>query len=153
MLPKNLCLPANYKSHNAVFVNVMLHTATICLHRAALWRMKSNLQGLPSYMIRLSQDRLVPAAEEILNIFRIVPELVTTFANPLICFSAYMAALVFLSTTSPVEPDIQSEENLDFILRIMVAFGDTNLVAKAVASEIVKEMSQCGIASATMKKV
>ena len=153
MLPKNLCLPANYKSHNAVFVNVMLHTATICLHRAALWRMKSNLQGLPSYMIRLSQDRLVPAAEEILNIFRIVPELVTTFANPLICFSAYMAALVFLSTTSPVEPDIQSEENLDFILRIMVAFGDTNLVAKAVASEIVKEMSQCGIASATMSKV
>jgi hypothetical protein len=64
-----------------------------------------------------------------------------------------MAALVFLSTTSPVEPDIQSEENLDFILRIMVAFGDTNLVAKAVATEIVKEMSQCGIASATMGKV
>ncbi|RFN53570.1 hypothetical protein FIE12Z_2178 [Fusarium flagelliforme] len=153
MLPKSLCLPANYKSHNAVFVNVMLHTAIICLHRAALWRMKSNLQGLPSYMIRLSQDRLVPAAEEILNIFRMVPELVTTFANPLICFSAYMAALVFLSTTSPVEPDIQSEENLDFILRIMVAFGDTNLVAKAVATEIVKEMSQCGIASTTMSKV
>ncbi|CAG7561593.1 unnamed protein product [Fusarium equiseti] len=153
MLPKNLCLPSNYKSHNAVFVNVMLHTATICLHRAALWRMKSNLQGLPSYMIRLSQDRLIPAAEEILNIFRMVPELVTTFANPLICFSAYMAALVFLSTTAPVEPDIQSEENLDFILRIMVAFGDTNLVAKAVATEIVKEMSQCGIASATMGKV
>src|SRR5689334_19156932 len=45
MLPKNLCLPANYRVHNAIFVNVMLQTATICLHRAALWRMKSNLQG------------------------------------------------------------------------------------------------------------
>ncbi|KAI1064828.1 hypothetical protein LB507_001088 [Fusarium sp. FIESC RH6] len=153
MLPKTLCLPENYKIHNAVFVNVMLHTATICLHRAALWRMKSNLHGLPSYMIRLSQDRLVPAAEEILNIFKMVPELVMTFANPLICFSAYMAALVFLSNTSPIEPDVHSEETLDFILRIMVAFGDTNLVAKAVANEIVKEMSQCGITSATMGKV
>lgn len=153
MLPKNLCLPAMYKSHNAVFVNVMLHTATICLHRAALWKMKSNLQGLPSYMIRLSQDRLVPAAEEILNIFKMIPELGTAFANPLICFSAYMAALVFLSCTSPVEPDSQSEESLDFILRIMVAFGDNNPVASAVASEIVKEMSRSGIASATMCKV
>ncbi|OBS19384.1 hypothetical protein FPOA_11109 [Fusarium poae] len=153
MLPKNLCLPTNYKSHNAVFVNVMLHTATICLHRAALWRMKSNIQGLPSYMIRLSQDRLVPAAEEILNIFKMIPELGTTFANPLICVAAYMAALVFLSCTSPAEPDIQSEENLDFILRIMVAFGNNNLVAKTVSFEIVKEMSQCGITSATMCKV
>jgi hypothetical protein len=153
MLPKNLCLPTHYKDHNAVFVNVMLHTATICLHRAALWKMKSNLQRLPSYMIRLSQDRLVPAAEEILNIFKMIPELVATFANPLICFAAYMAALVFLSCTSPAEPDVQSEENLDFILRIMVAFGNKNLVAKAVANEIVKEMSQCGIASATMCKV
>lgn len=153
MLPKKLCLPTNYKSHNAVFVNVMLHTATICLHRAALWRMKSNLQGLPSYMIRLSQDRLVPAAEEILNIFKMIPELRTTFSNPLICVAAYMAALVFLSCTSPAEPDVQSEENLDFILRIMVAFGDNNSVVNAVSNEIMKEMSQCGITSATMCKV
>lgn len=152
MLPKNLCLPTNYKSHNAVFVNVMLHTATICLHRAALWRMKSNLQGLPSYMIRLSQDRLVPAAEEILNIFKMIPELGATFANPLICVAAYMAALVFLSCTSPVEPDVQSDENLDFILRIMMAFGDNNLVANAVSNEIVKEISQCGIVSTTVCK-
>ncbi|KAM0337440.1 hypothetical protein ACHAPQ_003116 [Fusarium lateritium] len=153
MLPKNLCLPANYKNHNAVFVNIMLHTATICLHRAALWKMKSNLQGLPGYMIRLSQDRLVPAAEEILNIFRMIPNLNATFANPLICFSAYMASLVFLSSTTPTQPDSQGEENLDFILKIMVAFGDNNLVANAVANEIVKEMKQCGIVSATMDKV
>lgn len=153
MLPKSLCLPANYKNHNAVFVNTMLRTATICLHRAALWKMKSNLQGLPSYMIRLSQDRLIPAAEEILNIFRMIPNLNATFANPLICFSAYMASLVFLSSTTPTQPDSQSEENLDFILKIMVAFGDNNLVANAVANEIVKEMKQCGIVSATMDKV
>ncbi|KAF5247531.1 hypothetical protein FAUST_768 [Fusarium austroamericanum] len=152
MLPKKLCLPTNYKSHNAVFVNVMLHTATICLHRAALWRMKSNLQGLPSYMIRLSQDRLIPAAEEILNIFKMIPDLGTTFSNPLICVAAYMAALVFLSCTSPAEPNVQSEENLDFILRIMVAFGDNNSVANAVSNEIMKEMSQCVITSATMCK-
>ncbi|RGP69764.1 hypothetical protein FSPOR_4405 [Fusarium sporotrichioides] len=153
MLPKSLCLPTNYKNHNAVFVNVMLHTATICLHRAALWRMKSNIQGLPSYMIRLSQDRLVPAAEEILNIFKMIPKLDSTFANPLICVAAYMAALVFLSCTSPAEPDVQSEGNLDFILRIMVVFGNNNLVANAVSNEIVKEISQCGIVCATMSKV
>ncbi|KAM0350102.1 hypothetical protein ACHAPU_003265 [Fusarium lateritium] len=153
MLPKSLCLPANYKDHNAVFVNVMLHTATICLHRAALWKMKSNLQGLPSYMIRLSQDRLVPAAEEILNILKMIPDLNATFTNPLICFAAYMAAIVFLASTAPTEPNSQSEENLDFMLKIMAAFGDSNLVANAVANEIVKEMKQCGIVSGTMERV
>ncbi|KAG5796095.1 hypothetical protein H9Q69_004828 [Fusarium xylarioides] len=153
MLPKKLCLPANYRTHNAIFVNVMLQTATICLHRAALWRMKSNLQGLPSYLIRLSQDRLLPAAEEILNIFRMVPDLGATFTNPLICFAAYMAALVFMASTSPTELDGEQGQNLDFILKILATFGNTNLVANALANEIVKEMKQCGIASPSMNKV
>ncbi|KAF4501378.1 Zn(II)2Cys6 transcriptional activator [Fusarium agapanthi] len=153
MLPKNLCLPANYRTHNAIFVNVMLQTATICLHRAALWRMKSNLQGLPSYLIRLSQDRLLPAAEEILNIFRIIPDLGATFTNPLICFAAYMAALVFMESTSLAELDGEHGQNLDFILKILAAFGITNLVANALANEIVKEMRQCGITSPSMSKV
>ncbi|EWG45520.1 hypothetical protein FVEG_06286 [Fusarium verticillioides 7600] len=153
MLPKALCLPANYRTHNAIFVNVMLQTATICLHRAALWRMKSNLQGLPSYLIRLSQDRLLPAAEEIFNIFRMIPDLGATFTNPLICFAAYMAALVFMASTSPTEPNGEHVQNLDFILKILAAFGNTNLVANALANEIVKEMKQCGISSPTMNKV
>ncbi|TXC12068.1 hypothetical protein FocTR4_00006646 [Fusarium oxysporum f. sp. cubense] len=153
MLPKNLCLPANYRTHNAIFVNVMLQTATICLHRAALWRMKSNLQGLPSYLIRLSQDRLLPAAEEILTIFRMIPDLGATFTNPLICFAAYMAALVFMASTSPIDPDGEHGQNLDFILKILVAFGNKNLVANALANEIVKEMKQCGITSRSMNKV
>ncbi|CVK99836.1 related to Zn(II)2Cys6 transcriptional activator [Fusarium mangiferae] len=153
MLPKNLCLPANYRTHNAIFVNVMLQTATICLHRAALWRMKSNLRGLPVYLIRLSQDRLLPAAEEILNIFRIIPDLGATFTNPLICFAAYMASLVFMASTSPTEPDREHGQNLDFTLKILATFGNTNLVANALANEIVKEMKQCGITSTSMHKV
>ncbi|KAL9569431.1 hypothetical protein ACKAV7_006486 [Fusarium commune] len=153
MLPKNLCLPANYRTHNAIFVNVMLQTATICLHRAALWRMKLNLQGLPSYLIRLSRDRLLPAAEEILNIFRIIPDLGATFTNPLVCFAAYIAALVFMASTSPTEPNGEHGQNLDFILKILAAFGNTNLVANALANEIVKEMKQCGITSPSMNKV
>ncbi|KAF5647275.1 Zn(II)2Cys6 transcriptional activator [Fusarium sp. NRRL 52700] len=152
MLPNNLCLPANYKTHNAIFVNIMLQTATICLHRAALWRMKSNLQGLPNYQIRLTQDRLLPAAEEILNIFKIIPDLGATFTNPLICFAAYMAALVFMANTSPIEPDGEHGQNLDFILKILAVFGNTNLVANALANEIAKEMKQCGITSPSMNK-
>ncbi|KAF4451794.1 hypothetical protein F53441_5269 [Fusarium austroafricanum] len=153
MLPRTLHLPANYRNHNAVFVNVMLHTATICLHRAALWKMKANLQESTTYMIRLSQDRLIPAAEEILSIFKMIPDLGTTFTNPLICFAAYMSALVFLASTSPTEPNKENEENLDFILKIMVAFGTTNLVADALTNEIAKEMQQCGIKSAAMDKM
>lgn len=152
MLPKNLCLPANYKTHNAIFVNVMLQTATICLHRAALWRMKSNLQGLPIYLIRLSQDRLLPAAEEILNIFRMIPDLGATFTNPLICFAAYMASLVFMASTSPTEPDREHGQNLDFTLKVLATLGHTNLVANTLANEIVNEMKQCGITSPSMHK-
>lgn len=150
LLPKNLRLPGGFRSQNAVFVNAMLHAANICLHKAALWRVLS--QSVPDYMERQYQNRLLPAAEEILSILKMTPDIYTTLLSPLINFSAYMAAVVFLEDVLD-ENSSQSEDNLEFMLQAMVAVGKTNPVTRSLAKQLVEEMAQHGIEFSVMEKV
>ncbi|KAH7140954.1 binuclear zinc transcription factor [Dactylonectria macrodidyma] len=150
LLPESLRLPANYHSQHAVFIHILIHTATVCLHRAALYRVK--LHNLPDHLKIQSQHRLLPAAENILNVFRITSDLRITLLNPLINFSAYIAALVFLED---VLSDYSShgEDNLEFLLKIMIAIGRENAVTRSLAGQLAKEMADHGIRSATIEKI
>lgn len=150
LLPKNLRLPGGFRSQNAVFVNAMLHAANICLHKAALWRALS--QTVPDYMERQYQNRLLPAAEEILSILKMTPDIYATLLSPLINFSAYMAAVVFLEDVLD-ENSSQSEDNLEFMLQAMVAVGKTNAVTRSLAKQLVGEMVQHGLEFSIMEKV
>ncbi|KAH8659039.1 fungal-specific transcription factor domain-containing protein [Ilyonectria robusta] len=149
LLPKNLRLPGGFRSQNAVFVNAMLHAANICLHKAALWRALS--QTVPDYMERQYQNRLLPAAEEILSILKMTPDIYATLLSPLINFSAYMAAVVFLEDVLD-ENSSQSEDNLEFMLQAMVAVGKTNAVTRSLAKQLVGEMVQHGLEFSIMEK-
>lgn len=62
-LPEGLRCPANIQNHQAVFINLQLHTATICLHRSGAARAKKH--GLSSTLLEGTQSRLLPAAREI----------------------------------------------------------------------------------------
>jgi hypothetical protein len=77
----NIRLPRSFRCQNALFVNVNIHTAIICLHRAALLRMRQ--LSLPEYLMLQSRVRLLPAAEGILNIFRMITDLESARKNPL----------------------------------------------------------------------
>jgi hypothetical protein len=150
VLPNNLRLSRSFRRKNAVFINVNIHTAVICLHRAALLKIRQLM--LPEYLMLRSQARLLPAAEEILNIFRKTTDLDTALKNPMMAFSAYMAALVFLEDFM-TDHNHPSEDNLDFLLRIMIAVGNTNAVARSLATQLAIDMKQSGIDSSTMEKV
>ncbi|PKS05648.1 hypothetical protein jhhlp_008167 [Lomentospora prolificans] len=141
-LPSDLRLPENYKSQNAVFVNMMLHSAVICLHKAAL-----GYDGQPpphERFISQSQDRLLPAAEEILEAFRIMINVHEVLRNPLMSFAAYMAGTVFLDHFAMTQA-YTSERNLDFLLRIMVGAGKNNPVARSMIVQLGTDMRHHGL--------
>ncbi|OBT99229.1 hypothetical protein VE01_02747 [Pseudogymnoascus verrucosus] len=149
-LPGNLRLPRSIRCQNAVFVNVYIHTTIICIHRAAV--SKINQLTLPEYLMNQSQGRLLLAAEEILNIFRMVNDLDATLKNPLMAFSMYMAALVFLEDFVMDHSD-QSEDNLNFLQNIMIAFGRTNAITRSLAIQLAMDMRQSGFDASAMDKV
>ncbi|KAI8255274.1 hypothetical protein K4K56_007974 [Colletotrichum sp. SAR 10_98] len=89
-------------------------------------------------MIRQCRARLVAAAEEILNILRMMPDVNDMLKNPMLTFSMYMASLVFLDQPTLTEPDYQRQENLDFTLRLMILAAKTwgNLVTRSMAIQL-----------------
>ncbi|KAH8593906.1 hypothetical protein B0O99DRAFT_662465 [Bisporella sp. PMI_857] len=149
-LPSNLQLPRSSWCQNAVFVNVNILTAVICFHRAALSKIRQ--LTLPEYLILQSRDRLLPAAEGILNIFRMITDLDTALKNPLMAFSAYIAALVFLEDFIR-DQSHQSEDSLQFILHIMVTIGKTNAVVRSLAIQLAIDMKQGGFDLSVIEKV
>ncbi|KAM0327461.1 hypothetical protein ACHAQA_005749 [Verticillium albo-atrum] len=151
-LPDTLRLPRNIRSPNAVFVNLITQAAIISLHRAAQWVMRPLRNKLPEHTIRQSHSRLIPAAEEILHVFRMIPDLEATLQNAMVTFAAYMAALVFLEDFA-AEHSQQSESNMDFLVGVLVAVGRGNAMVASLANQLAIDMYHLGIKSAVADKV
>ncbi|KZL80424.1 binuclear zinc transcription factor, partial [Colletotrichum incanum] len=151
-LPDELRLPRRVHCGNAVFVNIIIHTAVICLHRAALSRMIS--YGLSEHMVRHSKARLACAAEEILAIFRMMPDINEKLKNPILTFAVYMTSLVFLNDLDSTEEDYLRQDNLDFILRTISLAAKTmnNPVTGSMAVQLAMDMRQRGLDSAAVEK-
>ncbi|KZL65302.1 binuclear zinc transcription factor [Colletotrichum tofieldiae] len=150
-LPNSLRLPREIRCRNAVFVNIIIHMSFICLHRAAISRMKSF--GLPKSMIRRSTARLVCAAEEILNIFRMMSDMNEHLKNSILVYSVYLTSQVFLEDLEPTE-DFSQQDSLDFVLRIMVLSAKLldNAVSGSMAVQLAMEMRQRGLDSHAVEK-
>ncbi|KFY48869.1 hypothetical protein V495_00960 [Pseudogymnoascus sp. VKM F-4514 (FW-929)] len=99
-----------------------------------------------------SQDRLLLAAKEIHNIFRKVNDLEATLKNPLMAFSVYVAALVFLEAFVS-DHNHQSEENLNFLYNILIAVGRTSAISKSLAIQLAMDMRQSGFDASALEKV
>lgn len=72
-LPSHLRLPAGIRSPNTVFLNFAIHTSTICLHQAAIFKAEKN--RLPTALIDQSRTRCILAAAEIATIMRLTSHL------------------------------------------------------------------------------
>ena len=69
LLPSHLRLPNGVRNVNVVFLNMSLHTSTICLQQAAIFKAEKN--SLPRSIIEQSQVRCILAANEIATIMRV----------------------------------------------------------------------------------
>ncbi|TDZ29992.1 Citrinin biosynthesis transcriptional activator ctnR [Colletotrichum spinosum] len=151
-LPDDLRLPGSIRSPNATFVNIIIHASVICLHRAAIAKILE--LEIPEDMAHQSRARLVTAAEEIIHIFKMVPDANETLKNPMLTFMLYAASLVFLDQPESAEPDYRRQSNLDFILRILMLAGRTwnNAVTGSLAVQLATDMNQRGLSSLATEK-
>lgn len=152
-LPEAVKLPNSIRCQNAVFVNILIHTSVICLHRAAIYMMDQ--AGIFEETVHQSKIRLIAAAEEVLNILRMMPDANEMLKNPMLAFSMYMASLVFLDQSGSAQPDHQRQGNLDLILRFMVLAARTwgNPVTRSMAIQLAVDMRQRGLDSPAVGKV
>ena len=67
-LPDHLRLPAGIKDANICFLNLNIHTSTICLHQAAI--LKAEKYNLAMDIMKQSTERCFLAAGEIINIMK-----------------------------------------------------------------------------------
>lgn len=68
LLPSHLRLPAGVRNPNIVFLNFSIHTSTICLHQAAIF--KAEKHQLPKSIVEKSRDRCLAAANAIEEVMR-----------------------------------------------------------------------------------
>jgi len=69
-LPDHLRLPGGTADANTVFMHMSIHTSTICLHQAAIF--KADKYRLPTHVSNESKIRCVTAAAEIASIMRMI---------------------------------------------------------------------------------
>ena len=69
-LPDQLRLPAGLTDPNVIFVNMTIHSATICLHQAAIF--KADKAQMTSQISVESKRRCMIAADQIANIMRLI---------------------------------------------------------------------------------
>lgn len=72
-LPDALRLPQGMNDSNVVFMNMNIHTSTICLHQAAIFKADKN--RMPSRISAESKVRCITAAAEIASIMRQISHL------------------------------------------------------------------------------
>ncbi|KAL8946844.1 MAG: hypothetical protein Q9222_006809 [Ikaeria aurantiellina] len=128
-LPSHLRLPTGVRDPNIVFINMSIHTSTICLHQAAIF--KAEQKRMPPGLMDQSSSRCVLAATEIANIMRLISHLDCMAMNPFLAFCLYVAARVFvhLLKKTPTETAIRS--SLEFLLAAMQHFKKTNPLSES----------------------
>lgn len=69
-MPQALRLPGAINDPNAIFCNMNVHTATICLHQAAIFKADKN--QLPAQISAESKRRCIVAADQVTNIMKMI---------------------------------------------------------------------------------
>ncbi|KAI0484772.1 fungal-specific transcription factor [Xylariaceae sp. FL0804] len=123
-LPNHLKLPTGLSNPNIVFTNMNIHTSTICLHQAAIFKADKN--RLPATVSGESKMRCITAANEIASIMRMVSHLDLSAMNPFLSFCLYVAARVFVQYLKSRPDDCQTADSLRFLLAAMKAFKRKN---------------------------
>lgn len=150
VLPDRLRCPENIDSHDAVFINLQLHTASICLHRAGVAAAKGENPG--TNLLPDVAARLLTAAREIFAVVAVLRDLDALFLNPFVAFAVHMAALVFLDdfVTSYSR---QSEECLGALMSLMLVIADRNPMTASLTIQLAQELKRSGVDQSALEKV
>ncbi|KAK3995426.1 fungal-specific transcription factor domain-containing protein [Cladorrhinum sp. PSN332] len=160
-LPGSLKLPAGLTNANVVFMNMCIHTSTICLHQAAIFKADKN--RLPASVSSESKVRCITSANEIASIMRMISHLdlsavcppcnspkevtVTDISqmNPFISFCLYVSARVFVQYLKSRPDDSQTADSLRFLLSAMNALKRRNPLTESFLVQLDVDLEALGV--------
>ncbi|GAB1311227.1 Citrinin biosynthesis transcriptional activator ctnR [Madurella fahalii] len=149
LLNTSLCLPAHLKLPNGlgnpsiVFTNMCIHTSTICLHQAAIFKADKN--RLPASVSSESKVRCITAANEIASIMRMISHLDLSAMNPFISFCLYVSARVFVQYLKSRPDDSQTADSLRFLLSAMNALKRRNPLTESFLVQLDVDLEALGV--------
>lgn len=158
-LPAHLKLPAGLTNPNVIFTNMCIHTSTICLHQAAIFKADKN--RLPASVSAESKVRCITAANEIASTMRTIShiDLSTVSApcgnnfsrhakqcqvNPFTSFCLYVAARVFVQYLKSRPDDSQTVDSLRFLLAAMGALKRRNPLTESFLVQLDVDLEALG---------
>ncbi|KAI1115407.1 fungal-specific transcription factor [Nemania sp. NC0429] len=142
-LPSQLKLPAGLNDPNIVFTNMNIHTSTICLHQAAIFKADKNI--LPPTVSAESKVRCITAANEIASIMRMTSHMDLSAMNPFISFCLYVAARVFVQYLKSRPDDCQTVDSLRFLLAAMNALKKKNPLTESFLVQLDVDLEALGL--------
>ncbi|KAK3394551.1 fungal-specific transcription factor domain-containing protein [Podospora didyma] len=142
-LPSHLKLPNGLGNPNIVFTNMCIHTSTICLHQAAIFKADKN--RLPASVSSESKVRCITAANEIASIMRMISHLDLAAMNPFISFCLYVSARVFVQYLKSRPDDSQTADSLRFLLSAMNALKRRNPLTESFLVQLDVDLEALGL--------
>lgn len=158
-LPAQLRLPAGIADANIVFCNMNIHTSTICLHQAAIFKADKN--RMPAQISAESKRRCIIAADQITNIMKMISHvdlstvntkktLQADFANaaqmnPFLAFCLYVAARVFVQYLKSRKEDATVKSSLHFLLSAMQALKSKNPLTESFLVQLDVDLEGSGL--------
>ncbi|KAG0649833.1 Citrinin biosynthesis transcriptional activator ctnR [Hyphodiscus hymeniophilus] len=150
-MPSHLKLPNGLSNANIVFTNMNIHTSTICLHQAAIYKAEKN--RLPASISAESKVRCITAANEIASIMRMISHMDLSSMNPFISFCLYVAARVFVQYLKSRPDDSQSGDSLRFLLSAMNALKRKNPLTESFLVQLDVDLEGLGMRNPKFKGI
>jgi len=158
-LPDQLRLPAGISDANIVFCNMNIHTSTICLHQAAIFKADKN--RMPPQISAESKRRCIIAADQITKIMKMISHidlstvssqrpltrtpLTNSQMNPFIAFCLYVAARVFVQYLKSRKDDATVKSSLHFLLSAMQALKSKNPLTESFLVQLDVDLEGSGL--------
>ncbi|KAJ5777991.1 Transcription factor [Penicillium odoratum] len=148
-LPEHLRLPSSTDDVNVIFANMSIHTSTICLHQAAIFKAEKN--RMPNQIITESKRRCLVAANQISSIMKMVSHIDLTILNPFMSFCLYISARVFVQYIKSRPDDSAVYSSLQFVVGALNAMKSKNPLTESFLIQLDVDLEGTGIRSEISK--
>ncbi|KAI9782067.1 MAG: hypothetical protein M1816_002008 [Peltula sp. TS41687] len=142
-LPNQFRLPNGLSDSKIVFLNMNIHTSSICLHQAAIFKADKN--RLPPNVSAESKVRCITAAKEIAGIMRMISHVDPVVMHPFLPFCLYVAARVFVQYLKNRPDDQQVAASMQFLLSAMQTLKRKNPLTESFLVQLTVDMEGSGL--------
>ncbi|KXG50787.1 Transcription factor [Penicillium griseofulvum] len=142
-LPDHLRLPSGMSDVNVIFANMSIHTSTICLHQAAIFKAEKN--KMPNQITTESKRRCLVAANQISSTMKMISHVDLTNLNPFMSFCLYIAARVFVQYLKSRPEDSSVQSSLQFLVSALNAMKNKNPLTESFLVQLDVDLDGTGI--------